>query len=102
MLSGHQQQHRLRSRLSSSSSSQTQRCCSTRTRLISRHAGQRAAAAQQHQQQLLLNADSIRQFVAADKQLAQLLGGAEGLRVQELLDGVINTVFAGEAATQPA
>lgn len=48
------------------------------------------------QQQQRLDAAGIQQVVHCSAALCQLLGGPEGLQVEELLDGVINVVFAGE------
>lgn len=43
-----------------------------------------------------LDADGVRRYVAATPALSDLLGPPAGLQVQELLDGVINVVWAGE------
>jgi hypothetical protein len=47
------------------------------------------------QQQQRLDAAGISQLVRCNPSLLQLLGSAENLSVQELLDGVINVVYAG-------
>jgi hypothetical protein len=50
----------------------------------------------QQQQQQRLDAAGISQLVRSTPSLMQLLGSADDLSVQELLDGVINVVYAGE------
>jgi len=39
----------------------------------------------------------MREYIADNPQLCQLLRGSEALEVESLLDGVINIVFKGEA-----
>jgi hypothetical protein len=53
------------------------------------------AQQQQQQQQQRLDASGIGHLVRCTHSLLQLLGSADGLSVQELLDGVINVVYAG-------
>jgi hypothetical protein len=42
-----------------------------------------------------LTAANMPQFVARNHALLEILGGSEGLKVEELLDGVINMVYRG-------
>lgn len=51
---------------------------------------------QQQQDQELLNAVSIKQYVANNPTLSKLLGAPGCLKAEELLDGVINLVYVGE------
>jgi hypothetical protein len=58
-------------------------------------------AQQQQQQQQRLVAAGINHLVRSTPSLLQLLGSADDLSVQELLDGVINLVYAGGLEQHP-
>lgn len=50
-------------------------------------------------QQVALTEDTMQQYVENITELSHLLGGSQGLKVQQLLDGVINMVYRGVAPT---
>lgn len=48
-------------------------------------------------QQVALTEATMNEYVKDTTELSQLLGGSQGLKVQHLLDGVINMVYRGAA-----
>jgi hypothetical protein len=50
-------------------------------------------------QQVELTEHTLHQYVEDIEELSRLLGGSQGLKVQQLLDGVINMVFRGVVPT---
>jgi hypothetical protein len=50
-------------------------------------------------QQVALTESTMQDYVRDTTELSQLLGGCQGLKVQQLLDGVINMVYRGMTPT---